>query len=310
MPKEPVPPVMRTEDPSRIATSQSLTALPWDHGRVQDLVLGTAQWGNAYGITNAVGRLSDASLGEIVDTAHRFGIRYVDTAAAYGDAELRLRPWASQFAVSTKAVGSGPRSVTDQLMSSLDRLGVERLRACLLHDWPTLSVDEASSAVTELERLEAEGLVGRIGVSAYDEDDLRRAIEVFGTLGCVQVPVSALDRRLGQADLVRELVDLGTEIQARSVLLQGLLAQRSSSGLGTHPQVVRFHDACEAEGVSGLQAALSYVKALGWVAEVVVGATSSDELDEVASAWAAPGGWYPEPASALDLDLVDPRRWA
>lgn len=277
---------------------------------MQDLVLGTAQWGNAYGITNAVGRLGDETLGEIAETALRLGIRYVDTAAAYGDAEVRLRPWAEQFAVSTKASGSGPRSVTEQVTSSLERLGVERVRACLLHDWPTLSAAEAASAVDELSRLQADGLVGLVGVSAYDEDDLRRAIDVFASVGCVQVPVSALDRRLDRTDVVRRLVDQGTEIQARSVFLQGLLAQRSPAGLGTHPDVVRFHDACDVRGVSSLQAALSFVKSLDWVAEVVVGATSAQELTQVAQAWSAAGDWWPDAAPTVDLDLVDPRRWA
>ena len=59
---------------------------------VPDLVLGTAQWGNAYGVTNSVGRLSDEQIGQIVSVARAAGISDIDTARGYGDAEERLRP--------------------------------------------------------------------------------------------------------------------------------------------------------------------------------------------------------------------------
>ena len=54
---------------------------------MSQLVLGTAQWGNAYGVTNAVGRLADSELATIVAAAHEAGITQVDTARGYGDAQ-------------------------------------------------------------------------------------------------------------------------------------------------------------------------------------------------------------------------------
>ena len=54
------------------------------------LRLGTAQWGLDYGITNSSGRISDSDLVGIVRLATDYGIRLVDTAPAYGDAERRL----------------------------------------------------------------------------------------------------------------------------------------------------------------------------------------------------------------------------
>ncbi|MFM8894579.1 MAG: aldo/keto reductase, partial [Actinomycetales bacterium] len=77
------------------------------------LVLGTAQWGTGYGITSRVARIDDDELGRIVDVAHRAGITAVDTAPAYGDAEQRLRPYAQQFAITTKVAGRDPAAIRE-----------------------------------------------------------------------------------------------------------------------------------------------------------------------------------------------------
>jgi len=103
---------------------------------VQQLVLGTAQWGDSYGVTNAVGRLSDEEIASIVAVARESGIAEVDTARGYGDAEARLRPFASEFGVTTKVSGAG--DVFAQVEGSLIELGVDSLAGVLIHDWDVL----------------------------------------------------------------------------------------------------------------------------------------------------------------------------
>lgn len=277
---------------------------------VQSLVLGTAQWGSDYGITNSAGRLSDAAVSAIVQTARRVGIAAIDTAAAYGDAEKRLSQWAGDFAVTTKVRGVGPSSVRAQLLSSLATAGLTSVHACLVHDWPTLTDDEAAAAVRQLRACQGDGLAGVIGVSAYEERDLDRAIASFGTVGAVQVPVNALDRRLDGSRAIHDLRQQGAEIQARSVLLQGLLARRTGGTLGAHRDVLAFHDGCDAAGVTGVEAAVTAIRAVDWVSHVVVGATSAGELEEIARAWRAPLARPVVVAASMDLDLIDPRRWA
>jgi aryl-alcohol dehydrogenase-like predicted oxidoreductase len=278
---------------------------------VQSLVLGTAQWGNPYGVTNVEGRLSDSALAQIVDVAETSGITRIDTAAAYGDAQRRLRPWAERFTITTKVTGAGPVSAADQLDANLADLGVDRCDSCLLHDWPTLTDAEAVAATAGLRALQEGGRITGFGVSAYDDADLRRALEVMGTVEVVQVPINALDRRLSHSAALRELVAAGTRVQARSVFLQGLLAARSDAALGAHPDVVRFHDRCAEEGRAPVIEALSYVRSLPWVSDVVVGVTSADELSEIVEAWSlAVEGKSWDDVESMDLGLIDPRQWA
>ena len=54
------------------------------------ICLGTAQFGMAYGITNNVGKVSEASLAPLLSHADKAGISFLDTAQAYGDSESVL----------------------------------------------------------------------------------------------------------------------------------------------------------------------------------------------------------------------------
>jgi aryl-alcohol dehydrogenase-like predicted oxidoreductase len=278
---------------------------------VQSLVLGTAQWGNPYGVTNAQGRLTDETLAEIIAAAKSNGIVAIDTAGMYGDAEARLAPWASGFTITTKVRGADPNTIPAQLQTSLAELGQVSLANCLIHDWAQLTEDQAKASAEQLEDIQREGWVQQIGVSAYDETDLNRAASIFGQLEIAQVPINVLDQRLINSNTLQTLASQGTRIQARSVFLQGLLAARSDTKLGQHPEVVKFHDWCAETGQNSIEVALSFVKTIAPVAEVVIGVTTGAELNDLAHAWATCRQDFDiDGLASCDIGLLDPRTWA
>ena len=285
------------------------------------LSLGTAQWGTRYGITNAKGELSDTDVADIVTAALERGLRDADThrttnpQQGYGRAQSRLRPWAGEFAVTTKVFGGAAADlpVGEQLAESLADLGLAQVHACLVHDWYDLTNDEAKAVVKGLRDAQQRGKVARVGISAYEARDLERACEIFGAdLGAVQVPTSVLDQRLVGSGAVDLLRSMGAEIQVRSVFLQGLLLDPTSPApLAQHPDVQGFHRRCIQRGMTPLDASLSFVLSLDWVDVVVVGVTSAAELTQIADSWAAPtvgDDW--QAYGSGDIELLDPRRWA
>ena len=56
-------------------------------GLADQLCLGTAQLGSAYGIANTVGQPTRAAAIEMVQFAVKQGIRWFDTAQGYGESE-------------------------------------------------------------------------------------------------------------------------------------------------------------------------------------------------------------------------------
>lgn len=276
------------------------------------IVLGTAQWGLAYGVTNAGGRLTDEALSELVAAANELGIDQLDTAAAYGDAEERIAGAAAGFAVTTKVSGDGDVPVEEQLRASLARLGRDRVQRCLLHDWPSLDGGQRAAAVVGLSRAQQDGLVDAIGISVYTEDDLRRAEPFADELSVAQVPVNILDQRLDGSGVLDVLRASGWTVQARSVLLQGVLAAPGGTAFRDHPDVRAVEVRATESGVSLMALALAFVSSRSWIDEVVLGVTSAGELRQIAAALSDSSHLQLPDWTCLssdDLDLIDPRRW-
>jgi hypothetical protein len=105
------------------------------------------------------------------------GINHIDTAAGYGDSELRLRPWMARIRDEVfLATKTGDRSADDAYASigrSLERLGVDRVDLIQLHavcDLDDLgAVTARGGAVEGALRAQDEGLVGAIGITGHGQ---------------------------------------------------------------------------------------------------------------------------------------------
>ena len=118
---------------------------------MQTLLLGTAQWGSDYGITNAGGRLADSALTDLLEAAEKFGLTPLDTAPAYGDAEARIGLMAPSFLVQTKVnVVNGSEAVRDQVLASCELLDRPAVWGLLAHDWPSAGAEARAMGADSL----------------------------------------------------------------------------------------------------------------------------------------------------------------
>lgn len=277
------------------------------------LLLGTAQWGLDYGITNSAGRIPDSELLEIVDLAQRRGIQMLDTAPAYGDAEIRLGEVGSSFGIQTKVSGAqaGQVGIVDQLRASLDRLGREAVVGVLVHDWAALDPENRDAARRGLLEAKNLGLVDDIGVSLYEVEDLRRLSEEFAEATVVQAPASLLDQRMVGQWRGTGGAESEVRLQVRSVFLQGAaLSGSDQMPFGAHPDVVRVREAARDLGCTPLQLSLDFVRSQPEIDEVVLGVTSARELAELLDACERePLRFDWSELESLDLELIDPRAW-
>ena len=79
------------------------------------LVLGTVQFGLPYGINNQSGVPTDDELGEIFSTAKEAGIKILDSAQGYGNAEERLGKLSkNEFQIITKFKNLKSPKITSQ----------------------------------------------------------------------------------------------------------------------------------------------------------------------------------------------------
>jgi len=285
------------------------------------LALGTVQFGLRYGFNPA-----PAPAGEEVAAILRFaweeGIDTLDTAPAYGDAELRVAefmPAQARFRIVTKLPAArGPVDAGAARRSALEsaaRLGGRPLEALLAHHAPDLLAPGGEALFAAMERLRAEGVVRRLGVSVYDAATLRAVLGAY-PLDIVQLPLNVLDQRLLLDGSLALVAGRGVEVHVRSVFLQGVLlaapAELPPALAALRAPLERFRAAAGRAGLSCAAAALAFVARCAGVARLVVGVNSLAQLRANVGAYAEAARAAPFDASALaanEVPAVDPRSW-
>jgi aryl-alcohol dehydrogenase-like predicted oxidoreductase len=85
----------------------------------------------------ALGQVSQARADQVLDLLLRYGINHLDTAASYGDSELRIGPWMKThrdlFFLATKTEKRTRDGAWDELQRSLDRLQVDTIDLWQMH---------------------------------------------------------------------------------------------------------------------------------------------------------------------------------
>ncbi len=286
--------------------------------RTADLGLGAAQFGLDYGVSNARGRVPEDEVRLILDTAAANQVGFVDTAPAYGDSERVLGqswPFPSPFRVVTKtvAIGEGLDRVETRARRSLEKMGLSRGHALLVHSAEDLLGPDGPALWDRLQGLKDEGLFQKIGVSCYGSDEPVHLARRFRP-DLIQLPCSLLDQRPDRDGTLRSLADLGVEIHLRSIFLQGLLFldrdQLPPALSDAGPRLSRIRRALAEAGADPLQAALAYAQTRPGAAAVILGVTSAAELRAILAAAATPVPDLDWAALALDHPVaLDPRRW-
>ncbi len=119
--------------------------------------------------------MSHAEAERTLELLLEHGVNHIDTAASYGDSELRIAPWLKRhpgaFFVATKTDARDYKGAKEELHRSLDRLGVDHVDLLQLHN--LVDVIEWEFALREDGALEAaveareEGLIRSIGVTGH-----------------------------------------------------------------------------------------------------------------------------------------------
>jgi aryl-alcohol dehydrogenase-like predicted oxidoreductase len=292
------------------------------------LALGTAQLGMAYGIANRAGPLDERAAHTILDTAWRGGIRYLDTAQAYGSEGIIGRylvdnPAAAvaRMRITTKLRPDLDVACADEIQATLadsrERLGRSPVWGMLLHREELLP--HLSGRLGEILReWRARGRIRHLGVSVYTEAGMARALEA-PDVEIIQAPLSPLDRRMSRAGLIAGAEAAGKKLFVRSVLLQGLIALEPREAARRLPlaadAVQRLAAFCEYHRVDRREFAIGYARHQAPSALLVIGAETPaqvrDNCDLVAGGQDRARAYeeWDSHWPADDPILVNPSRW-
>jgi aryl-alcohol dehydrogenase-like predicted oxidoreductase len=174
---------------------------------------------------------------EVLATLLRHGVNHIDTAASYGDSELRIGPWMREHRqdvfLATKTDARTGDAARAELERSLERLQVDHVDLIQLHnlvepdEWETAHAP--GGAVEALARARDEGLATHIGVTGHGTRIARmhlRSLERF-PFDSVLFPYSyvALTDEAYRAD-VEELLGVCAANEVAAQTIKGVSRRR------------------------------------------------------------------------------------
>ncbi|MBY0486078.1 MAG: aldo/keto reductase [Flavobacteriaceae bacterium] len=280
------------------------------------ITLGTVQFGIQYGISNTHGVPSDSELESIFSVASELGIKQLDTAKAYGNAEERIGQLSnSKFDIITKFPSVDyEKDLEIALSESLQKLNVSSIYGYLAHNADVIIHNPSLWEV--LLEAKKEGKIKKIGYSLYTPEQLERLLDLNYIPDLVQLPYSILDRKFEKQLSI--LKQLGTEVHVRSVFLQGLYFMNPNKLpeklQPLQDSLVELKNLCIENKVSVGEVALNYVISNPNIDKLVIGIETAEQLREninLVTNWKSNNALFSkiEAIEIKDKSLLNPVNW-
>jgi aryl-alcohol dehydrogenase-like predicted oxidoreductase len=176
--------------------------------------------------------MSPARCERVFETLDEFGVNHIDTAASYGESELRLAPLLAtrraDFFVASKTGERSGEGARRSLENSLERLGIDQLDLIQMHNL----VDEegwreAMSKGGALDTLVAardEGLVRFIGVTGHGTQAPAMHLRSLERFEFTSVLAPYNHSMMAQEDYARDFEQLERKCSQSGVALQTIKA--------------------------------------------------------------------------------------
>jgi aryl-alcohol dehydrogenase-like predicted oxidoreductase len=283
------------------------------------MILGTVQIGLNYGISNQTGKPTFQQAEELFETAYKGGIRLLDTAYNYGDSEKVIgKTNNNRFEIisklpdlSTFTYTQNVKTIAEIFQTTINRLQSKPLYAYYLHSVDDLK-DKGNDIWGKLLQIKEQGMTQRIGYSLYSPKQLDIYFNQFQP-DIVQIPMNLLDREFLRTGWLQKLKDHDVEIHVRSVFLQGLLLMDFDTQVKLFPKYISLwkilRDEVLDKQITALDYCLGFIKGIEEIDEIVIGANSSKELEQILASDLVLKSMTSELMS-LDENLIYPFNWS
>lgn len=285
-----------------------------------NLILGAAQFGMAYGVSNQSGLICEDEIKKILLYTEAVGIKYIDTAPIYGNSESILGTYAPKnIKIITKLLKLPAKQSFNEnwlfrsIKKSQSTLHPRCINTLLIHHSDDLLKANDDNFIQSLQKVKNLGLVEKIGVSIYDPYELINYRHLH-LLDVVQSPMNVFDSRIIESGLFEKLLKMSIELHLRSCFLQGLLLM--------DPQTIphklhKYQDMlstwrrwCQTMNLTPLEASLHFVKQHAPNSKIIVGCQSHFQLKEIVSAYNAPSPIIHNFFGTQEQQLINPSNWS
>jgi aryl-alcohol dehydrogenase-like predicted oxidoreductase len=249
---------------------------------MQKIILGTVQLGIDYGINNLTGKPGAEEAYNILQVAWDNGLRVLDTADAYGEAQRIIGHYHKQtgnhFVVNSK-FKSNRLSIEEQLDKILDELGIKTLNIYFYHDFQDFT--NSPDLLTDLNNLRKKGKFKKIGLSVYDKSEMELAINT-PAIDVIQLPFNLFDNINERGRLLVKAKENKKTVQIRSVYLQGLFFKSPETLppklVPLKNYLVKINEIAQQLHLSIEELAIGYVVQQPLIDEIIIGVENVRQL--------------------------------
>lgn len=287
-----------------------------------NFIIGTAQFGQEYGIRNKTGAVEGQQASNITTLAIQNNIHFFDTAKLYGKSEKvlgsALENKEARIITKYYADENNPEALFDDFKNSLNYFKTETIEGVLIHNCASLLSDRGSDIWIALQKIQKDYSINKIGASVYTAEELIALCDKISP-DIIQLPCNLLDQRFLSDDIQSLKKQHGIEFHARSLFLQGLLL----TPLAEFPKKFVIHKNlfeksifyAQKNGLNQLQFCLAFAR---WAQDQnmidrwVVGIDSPEQLSQIIESEKNLSQNLNidfENFATKNLDIIDPRQW-
>jgi len=285
---------------------------------VSEICLGTMTFSGENFFGGVIGTLDQKASTKLVERSIAAGVNFIDTADIYssgqsetmtGQAIRELGVSRSEIVLATKVfarmgqgvndIGASRGHIMDAVAKSLDRLKMDYIDLYQIHQTDLVTpVEETIRALDDLVR---QGMVRYIGVSNWTAWRIMKANAIAGARGWERFETVQAYYSLAGRELERELVPMMEEERIGclvwSPLAGGYLSGKYSEGgegegrrksfdfppvdrAKGEPIIAAMRPIAKAHSTSVARVALAWVLAKPFVTSMIIGARTSEQLDD------------------------------
>ena len=282
--------------------------------------VGTANFGQNYGLNQSKNGLGKKQLNEIFEIILGNVDISLDTSPSYGDSEKIVGQFLKenhfQGGITTKIPSnlySDPYMMVKSLENSLELLEMPTANCTFLHGYSDAIQHNYREISSALKTILKDGLSKQIGLSCYTEQEIEMSKKLIPELTVFQLPENILDQRLRNSGIIRNMKMNADQFYVRSIFLQGNLlveGDKLPDRLSSLKGAIRNIDLMATRyNLSRLEYCISYVKSLTWSSGFVVGVDSGKQLQDILSASQRSYAGVEYTKQNVDQNLIDPRMW-
>ena len=286
--------------------------------RLSKLVIGSAQFGQRYGIDGR--KVNQKEIKKLFKYLKKKNYKIIlDSSPNYGESEKIITKMGLSNPVLITKIKDIPKEVSkirtyiEKFIFDYKKKNQKNIYAILLHDEKELSnLKRLQFIIKILKKMKKQRAIKKYGFSIYDYKKYRKNI-LRTKPDILQFPYNVIDNRIKDSHF-KELKKKGIILHARSIFLQGLLLYKSTKLPKKFKRFKKIWKKYEKElkknDQTMLQACLGYVLSNKYLDKIVIGFKSFKQLQEIDKIKLAKKKFYFPKTNAEDkLFLINPYKW-